>query len=97
MIILFCINVPVFMKIKLQHLFALFLGDILNYRKTEWNIYCNSPLSAVVYKWGEEALLSSAQDETISPLIKELKEGDGKEPGQELAFDYLRCSSYNLI
>lgn len=65
--------------------------------KPELNIYSKRPSSSIVYKWGEEALLSSAQDGKISLLIKELRDGDGKEPYHELAFDYLRCSSYNLI
>lgn len=81
----------------MQQLFAPFLGDTLYYRTAELNIYCNSPLSPIVYKRGEEALLSSAQDETISPLIKELRERDGKEPDRELASDYLRCGGYNLM
>lgn len=78
-------------------LFTPVLCDLLYYRKSELNIYCNRPLSPIVYKWGEEALLSSVQDETISPLIKELRAGDGNQPDQELASDNLRCSSYNLI
>lgn len=87
------------MKIKAlsRCLFALFLADILHYRKAELNIYYNRPLSSVVYKWGEEVVLSSAQDGKISPLIKELRQRDGKETRRELAFDYLQRRSDNLI
>lgn len=68
---------------------APFHDDVLYWRKADLIIYCHGALSHVVYKWAEETQLSSVQDETISPLIKELREGDGKEPDQELAFDYL--------